>query len=793
MANKRDLIVGIDGDPKGFDAAAKSAEESAKVFDRELGRLERQLAMSEERTKAITNAVEKFGREENKAALAARKLGNEAERAAEKAARAQAEYAEAAEKLADGEGDAARAEELQARAAAAVERAAIKAAEAHRAQARAADQAADQERQLARDAEIAAAAQTLGALKARGALEQHNALLRQVQRRFPELEKDASGAFTAMTSAGGRFGQSLGSLTSGMEELSGVGRVMPGVIIAGLQLLPAAAAVAGGAMSLALGGAITAIGIKFAAENKQVRADWGSLGKEIANDFRQDSEPFVGVLRHIAAEGRTEFRSWQPLIKQEFAASAPYVDSFVAQAIGSLDELKPAFHSVMHSFDVQLAALGPQLPGIMHNLSTAIEAVTNAAAKNPQALGDMLKMISLVARGVGDAVGFLIRFEHQLNTTFEVVNGFAMGPLGLAAAGILKMKQAVDSGSGSLQIGQGSFQSFGSQAVQTGISTGHLATAMQLAALSAKEMAAALDAASGKAISEREALVAYRQSVVAMTQALKENGHAHGFATAKGAANEAALDGMAVAAQKAAAAMKSDGRSAQQVSSFLEGARQRIIAAAEKMHYSAAAARELASKLLGVAAATRSIPTSHSTRLNNNAAAAASQIRSYQHWINSLHGKTIYVHTVYTSSGSTTFGAGNRKLGNRRGGLFHKVGFAGGGDTSGLVRGPGGPVSDSIPAPFLSDKEFVVQAKYAMPNLSLLEAINSGKRISMGMNSPRPVATRARGGDGASLVRPAPVVLEIRSGGSRLDDALVGILRTAVKAKGGDVQVVLGS
>jgi len=37
------------------------------------------------------------------------------------------------------------------------------------------------------------------------------------------------------------------------------------------------------------------------------------------------------------------------------------------------------------------------------------------------------------------------------------------------------------------------------------------------------------------------------------------------------------------------------------------------------------------------------------------------------------------------------------------------------------------------------------------------------------------------------------MVLEIRSGGSRLDDLLVELLRKSVRAKGGNVQVALGS
>jgi hypothetical protein len=36
------------------------------------------------------------------------------------------------------------------------------------------------------------------------------------------------------------------------------------------------------------------------------------------------------------------------------------------------------------------------------------------------------------------------------------------------------------------------------------------------------------------------------------------------------------------------------------------------------------------------------------------------------------------------------------------------------------------------------------------------------------------------------------VVIELRSGGSKLDDLLVEVLRNSIRVKGGDVQAVLG-
>jgi len=50
--------------------------------------------------------------------------------------------------------------------------------------------------------------------------------------------------------------------------------------------------------------------------------------------------------------------------------------------------------------------------------------------------------------------------------------------------------------------------------------------------------------------------------------------------------------------------------------------------------------------------------------------------------------------------------------------------------TGGLIRGPGGPRTDSIPA-MLSDGEYVINAKATKQNRALLEAINSGRSLAL--------------------------------------------------------------
>jgi len=50
--------------------------------------------------------------------------------------------------------------------------------------------------------------------------------------------------------------------------------------------------------------------------------------------------------------------------------------------------------------------------------------------------------------------------------------------------------------------------------------------------------------------------------------------------------------------------------------------------------------------------------------------------------------------------------------------------------TGGLIRGPGGPRTDSIPA-MLSDGEYVINAKATKQNRALIEAINSGRALAL--------------------------------------------------------------
>jgi hypothetical protein len=587
--------------------------------------------------------ADKFKDKNDQAALAARKMGLAAKEAADKAARAQKDAADAAEKLAKGELKADEAARLAARAENELERASIKAAEAQRAAGRAADQAAANFKQMARDAALGAAAEDLAMLKASGRVREHNSLVLKLRKDMPELGKDSSEAFKLMTSASGRFGQGLDSLTSGLEDLQGVGRAAPAAVLVGLQLLPAAASIAGGAITLGLGGALSFIGLKAQASNADVKKSFSDMRSHVVGELKHISTPFHSTLLTISTDAERAFDSMAPSLDHAFAEMAPAVSRFSSSFADSLSELDPTIESIGTAFSRTLDQLGGRAPQIMNNLGTSIKAITDAVAANPDALPSFIQDVSELARYAGDSIGILIRYSSVFKNLFEVANAAAIGPIGDLTLGILKLSHVTrDSGAG-FQTASRTFPTFAQQATMAASSAHHLMTAEQAAALSANQLKTAMDNLTGKALSEREALIQYRTAITAMTQALKENGHAHGFATQKGAQNEQALDGMAVAAQKAAQAMRDDGKGAKEVSVFLEGARQRIIAAAEKMHYSASAAKALADKLLGVTHAANSIPSGRRINLHDNAMTVRQHIAALQGSINQLHGRTVTV------------------------------------------------------------------------------------------------------------------------------------------------------
>jgi TP901 family phage tail tape measure protein len=272
---------------------------------------------------------------------------------------------------------------------------------------------------------------------------------------------------------------------------------------------------------------------------------------------------------------------------------------------------------------------------------------------------------------------------------------------------------------------------------------------------------------------------AFQQSIADATQALHDHGRALSYTgdemnltTDASRAEEKALTDLASKTDAAATAALQNGESMDHVNAIYGQGRDKLIALAQQMGLTKDQARDLADQILATPDKTAQLkgdmsdlqdklnqakqqlanaPSSKQVELRAEIAGLESDIRSAQDQIDSLSGKTVTVTTRLVTINGDQYGHGMA-----HGGI---VGAAGGGPRSGMTWvGEQGPELVRLPY---------------------------GSTVYPAGQSANMAAAAARGG-------PAQVQLEISSGGARLDDLLLEILRKAVRIRGGNVQTVLG-
>lgn len=648
-----------------------------------------------------------FGRAAEEASITARKAFNNARDAAEKLSIAQREAAEAAEKLKKNEIDEAAAAELAAKATKAKERADIAARESALAAAKATDKQADNLRQLARDAAIADATIMLANLKATGSAKQHAAAVKEVQQAFPELKNSANSAFKAIGNNGSSAFKAIeknGTASMGLLQKGGI------VLLANaIAQLPFIAGVAGGAITLAFGGAMSAIGLMVQAKSPDIKRGFSKLAQEAGAELKKITAPFHDTLLQVLVSAKNAMKDMEPALKGMFDNIAPALTGFVQRLGNSFQMLNPMFTSLGKAFASLLNDLGPRMNTIMNNLGTAFKAIFDAINKNPEALGKLIEDISMMIRYGGDAIGFLIRFKDQFDKLKMAMGlwapsfGQIVSGIKFLGGGLETLFPSMKKNNDELQIGGGRFKAFGQstdnaagsltrakqQAIQPMIS------ALNIQKLSVDQLKQAWDRLTGANQSAATAEINMHQAIADTTAAIKENGHTLDVNTQKGRDNYKQLIATAQAFQDDISAMKNDHATAGQLRERMAQLRATFINLAYQMTGNRKEAVQLADKLLGIAAASKKIPRT---------------VRQDIYQVMHLTASQAYLN--------------KRKniLGYKSGGPVKVPGFADGG---GPVSGPGTERSDSILA-FLSNNEFVVNAKQAKKHMGLLLAINAG-------------------------------------------------------------------
>jgi len=538
--------------------------------------------------------ADKFSRQNDQAALAARRMGLAAKEAADKAARAMSDAGAAAEKLAMGEISADEAAQAEAKALREVERAAIKAAEAELAAGKAADSAAKNMKQMGRDASLAAAAIHLAALKEVGDTKSYNEALTRLKKTHGDLKGTALEGFKEIENKGSSAYQAL---TAAGEAAAKAGPIWVVPIANAVMNLPAIASVAGDGIVLGLGAGLSAVGLMAQAKTADIKRTFASLKQDAGKNLTEISAPFHDTLLHIAADARNAFEQLSPALQGAFAEMAPAVTRFSNIVISSLSgpRVQSAITSIGHSFSAVLDELGPATAGAVGDIADGIRSIGDAAAQNPQALASMVTGIGQITKYTLEGVGALMRYKTQFDAVMHAVVG--MGPTGLIkfVSTLKDGTQALLGQSHGLQTAEQTFPSFSQQATAAAAATGHLMTAQQAAALSSGQLKSALTSLTSATQGAFDAETQYRQSLVAANaQARNNNAGINGMGKAA-LANRQALSSLA-------GAIKNVENSGHHSAAEIENMRQKFIAAARGMGVSRSAAIALADKLLGIKA-----------------------------------------------------------------------------------------------------------------------------------------------------------------------------------------------
>jgi phage-related minor tail protein len=278
-------------------------------------------------------------------------------------------------------------------------------------------------------------------------------------------------------------------------------------------------------------------------------------------------------------------------------------------------------------------------------------------------------------------------------------------------------------------------------------------SAAALAAEDLTKLAESTETYTNNALSARGSARAFEQAIDDANEAVKTNGKTLDITTEKGRANAAALDEIASSGVEYANQIIANGGSEKQFQEQLQRTRDRLIAAASKMEGGEKAAKRLADQILQV-------PSSRNINFSTNAGPTKDRVVTLKRSIDRITGKTVTVTVRYRASGDVQL---RQDLGDGR-------------SRTVTARALGGPVKANQP--------YIVGER--RPELFVPKT--DGYIVPEVPKSPRVAfATPTSDAMGGRMV------LEIRSGGSRLDDALVEILRRSVRtAAGGNVQVALG-
>ncbi|MGI5286648.1 hypothetical protein ACQEVF_25370 [Nonomuraea polychroma] len=480
------------------------------------------------------------------------------------------------------------------------------------------------------------------------------------------------------TERGGRIVSGFAGNT--LRIFSRLGPGMGAAVTAGLFGAAASAGTVAGAITLAVGGAITGIGVVSAAQSQRVRSEWQDTGRDLKASLADAAAPLEASAIRAATVTRTTFGRLKPFLADFFARSAPAVDRFVASIGDGVASLGPALQPLQRGFSAVLDAIGARSPAIFGALQRSFENLGRTAEKHADDIAFVFEFAADKVEALTEAVEFLADKWEALN-----------GNIGITPEVVEKLNAEL----------RAADPAFAKKIEDAAGATSGLGSSARDASAGLRDLRAELENLNGPALDAAEAQIRVEEAIDRATEALRKNGRTLNVNTEKGRANKEALIDIARAAQQHIAAMQAERKPVEEIAEKYGQYRNQLIRAGRQASLTKEQAEKLADAWMKtpeeivthakanvsdleakIADAKRKLRDPKLTRperskLRGDLADLRAKIAEARALLRALHGDTatVYIQTVRTGGGVSTYSAGGvRASSNAHGGIIGGIG-----------------------------------------------------------------------------------------------------------------------
>ncbi|MBQ1042364.1 hypothetical protein KBX03_07580 [Micromonospora sp. C72] len=365
--------------------------------------------------------------------------------------------------------------------------------------------------------------------------------------------------------------------------------------------------------------------------------------------------------------------------------------SFIPAALDAIDVARDAFDDLLphlrRLFDTSSTWVAPLTRSLGRAAESLLSGITDAVTKAGPIIAVIGQGIELVAKRIGEMFSMLSDNGQSMALALKFVFALVAGAIQQAAVALNFLVEAFEFFVKRLPGGKALLDSMKSSQDSAKTSAYSLGGGFQALADDANGAANGITSLKQKAddlansnISLARAQIASRDAIRQASDALKENSKAKLTNKERADRNMTALLNMADAFNTEADAGDRSGISAHKASEAYATNRAKLIAMAEKAHYSKQAAEELANRLL-------KIPKNVNTDVNVNTAGASAKLETFIKRARQADGTVINYTVRVTSTGDHHIPGQGKQLK----GFAGYQSWQGAGDNTGGTSRSGGP------------------------------------------------------------------------------------------------------